>query len=89
LNDKDDRESKLSELRSSAALSTVGLTLALSIGVGIGGGLLLDRLFKTNWIVMVGAVLGIVAGFKQLFEAASRMNREEEKREAQDAEERR
>jgi ATP synthase protein I len=86
---KDDRQERLRELRSSASLSTVGLTLALSVGLGIGFGLLLDHVFKTNWIVIVGVLFGVIAGFKQLFDVVSRINRDEEAQKAREAGERR
>jgi F0F1-type ATP synthase assembly protein I len=73
-------------LRPAAMLATVGLTLALSVGVGIGLGLLLDHLFKTNWLVIVGALFGIAAGFKQLIQAVIRANREQEAADAEQQE---
>ena len=60
-------------------LSTVGLTLAISIGVGIGLGLLVDRWLHTKGIaVIIGALLGIAAGFKELIRAVVAANRDEE-----------
>lgn len=67
------------------SMTTIGLTLALSVGIGIGLGLLLDRHFKTNWIVIPGTLLGVAAGFKQLIDAVIRANADQE---AQEAEER-
>lgn len=62
-------------------LSTVGLTLALSIGIGIGAGVLVDRWLKTNGIaVVIGALLGVAAGFREMVSVVKKANREEEKR---------
>src|SRR5688572_23039441 len=65
-------------LRVMVTLSTVGLTMALSVVVGIGLGMLLDRWFHTSWLVIVFALIGTVAGFKQLFQTVMRFSREEE-----------
>ncbi len=55
-----------------ALLGTVGLTLGLSVAIGAGLGLLADRWLKTNGIaVIIGAVLGSIAGFRQLFKTVS------------------
>ena len=64
-----------------ALLSTIGLTLALSVGIGIGLGLLVDGWLKTKGLaVMIGAVLGIAAGFREMVTVVRRANRREEER---------
>jgi len=66
--------------RSSALLSTVGLTLALSIGLGVGLGVLADRHWKTDGkAVVIGSLLGIAAGFRELFRALAQAARDETK----------
>lgn len=68
-----------------AMLSTVGLTLALSIGIGIGLGVLIDRWLHTKGIaVIIGALLGVTAGFRELISVVRRANREEEARNRRD-----
>jgi ATP synthase protein I len=51
--------------------STIGLTLAASIFVGVGIGYLLDhKLFKGKtapWLTLIFLGFGIVAGFKNLY----------------------
>ena len=56
------------------AESMVQLALALPAGCVIGGfiGMLLDRHFHTDWIQVVGIVVGAVAGFVQIFTTASK-----------------
>lgn len=66
-------------LRTVADLATVGLTLAISVGLGTGIGYYLDQVFKTNWLVIVFTLLGVAAGFRQLVLAVIRANREEER----------
>ncbi len=64
-------------------LSTVGLTLAISVALGVGLGLLADRWLGTSWLVIVGALLGVAAGFKQLIQTVIRANEEQEAAEAE------
>jgi ATP synthase protein I len=52
-------------------LSGVGLTLVISTVLGLVGGYYLDRWLGTEpWLLLVGLLLGIVAGFVNLFRAA-------------------
>ncbi len=55
------------------AESMVQLALALPAGCLIGWfiGMLLDHHFHTEWIQIVGILLGAVAGFVQIFRTAS------------------
>jgi ATP synthase protein I len=56
------------------AESMIQLAIALPAGCTIGwlAGAALDKHFHTEWISMVGIVLGAVAGFIQIFRTASR-----------------
>jgi F0F1-type ATP synthase assembly protein I len=65
---------------------SVGIELILSMGIGYYLGHLLDRRFGTHWIALVGFLMGLYAGFRQIFIAAKRMQQdalreEEEERE--------
>ncbi len=74
-----DRESEFRALRTTALLSGIGLTLALSIGIGVGLGYLLDQWWKTHGVAVIGgALLGIVAGFKQMLRIVGDASRAEE-----------
>ena len=44
--------------------------------IGWFGGSLLDRWLHTDWIYVVGIVLGAVAGFVQIFRVASKYMRD-------------
>ena len=57
------------------AESMVQLALALPAGCVIGWflGMLLDRHFHTDWIQVVGILVGAVAGFVQIFTTASKV----------------
>lgn len=83
------RGRQVRDLASGAGLLTVGMTFALSIVLGVLLGLALDRWLKTNWIVMVGALIGIAAGFQQLFKAVAQATRHEERLEREEREGRR
>jgi ATP synthase protein I len=64
--------------RVAAGLSTVGLTLALSVAIGVGIGWLLDQWLHTRWLVIVFTIVGVMAGFKQLIQALIRFGREQD-----------
>ena len=76
-------------------LSTVGLTLALSIGIGILMGMWLDNWLQSRgvqtkgFMVILFTLFGIGAGFQQLIRTVIRANREQEAEDADDAAERR
>lgn len=56
------------------AESMVQLALALPAGCVIGWfiGMLLDKHFHTDWIQVVGIIVGAIAGFVQIFTTASK-----------------
>jgi ATP synthase protein I len=57
-------------LRQFGVLSGVGLTLVISTVLGLWGGYALDGWLGTRpWLMLVGLVLGIAAGFVNLFRA--------------------
>lgn len=57
-------------IRQVGVLSGVGLTLVISTVLGLYGGLALDRWLGTSpWLMLVGLLLGIAAGFVNLFRA--------------------
>jgi len=52
--------------------STVGIQFVLSIVVGFFMGYGLDKLFGTSFLKFVFLVMGIIAGFRELFRVAKR-----------------
>jgi ATP synthase protein I len=53
--------------RELAFFSSLGLSVALSIFIGLGIGVFLDRYFDTSpWLMLIFMVLGIAAGFATL-----------------------
>jgi F0F1-type ATP synthase assembly protein I len=85
---KPEREDRGREMRQTAMLSTVGLTLALSIGIGIGLGVLADRYWKTNGVaVVIGTLVGIAAGFRELLRAVLKSARDQEREDARKSDE--
>lgn len=79
------RSDRRSGWRMVAQLSTIGLTLAFAVAIGIGLGWWLDQRFKTNGIlVIVGALIGIGAGFRELIRGVIRASREQEEKDRQD-----
>jgi ATP synthase protein I len=54
-------------------LSAAGLELAISIALGAVGGLLLDNWLGTKpYLMLVGLVFGVIAGFRSLYRTARR-----------------
>jgi len=57
-------------------LSTVGLTLVVATVLGLAGGYYLDRWLGTSpWLTLIGLLLGIAAGFVNLFRSVKRAER--------------
>ncbi len=66
-----------------AMASTMGLSMVLATVLGLVFGYYLDRVFDTKpWLTMIFLILGIIAGFKNIFvimKRVQRMSRENEK----------
>ncbi|MDH4163208.1 MAG: AtpZ/AtpI family protein [Nitrospirota bacterium] len=61
-------------LRLVGSLSTVGIAMVASTVIGYFIGLYLDRFFSTSpWCTIIFLVLGIIAGFKNLFDQARKI----------------
>lgn len=55
-------------IRDLGYLSTVGMTMAISIGIGAVGGYYLDRWLGTRpWLFLLCLCIGIAAAFRNLF----------------------
>jgi len=59
-------------LRQLFEASTIGLQFVLSIVVGFFMGYGLDKLFGTTYLKFVFLVMGIIAGFRELFRMAKK-----------------
>ena len=58
-------------------LSSIGFALVIATVIGLVGGYYADRLLGTSpWLLLVGLVLGIAAGFVNLFRSVTRADRE-------------
>ena len=56
---------------------SIGVEMLASVLVGTFGGYGLDRLFHTKpWLMIVGFILGSVAGFRSLFRLLKEENKE-------------
>jgi ATP synthase protein I len=59
------------QLKAFARVGAVGIELALSTVIGMLGGQWLDRKLSTApYLTLVGLVLGVIAGFRSLLQAA-------------------
>ena len=55
--------------------SSIGINLVLSTFVGLAIGYGLDSLFHTSpWLTLIFLLLGIIAGFRELFRMAGRQD---------------
>ena len=60
------KETKRS-LRELAYYSSLGLSVSLSIFIGLAVGVYLDRRFETSpWCTLIFLILGIIAGFRNI-----------------------
>jgi ATP synthase protein I len=65
-----------SVLRQLARLSTIGVTLVAATAIGLAIGYGLDRVFGTSpWLTLTFTLLGIAAGFVNLFRDVGMMGR--------------
>jgi F0F1-type ATP synthase assembly protein I len=53
----------------------IGLAIPAATIAGLLLGTLLDRLFHTHWIYLVGLLLVVVAGFYDIIRAVQQMNK--------------
>lgn len=52
-------------------ISLAGLELGIAVGVGVVGGMYLDRRLDTSpWLMLVGVLLGVGSGFYNLYRLA-------------------
>lgn len=63
-------------MRDASPYLGLGMQLALTMGFFVAGGYFLDQwLGTTPWLLLAGAVLGIVAFFVQLFRVVTELNK--------------
>lgn len=61
-----EKETKRS-LRELAYYSSLGLSVSLSLFIGLAVGIYLDRRFETSpWCTLIFLMLGIIAGFRNI-----------------------
>ena len=74
---KDDKMVQITQL--GGAAGTMGLHIVSAIIVGLVFGYYLDEYFGTKpWLLMIFFLLGVVAGFKMVFEDFRKLQRREE-----------
>lgn len=71
---RDKKEKPLLDLMGD--VGTMGMHMVASTFVGMGIGWWLDKQFDTKpWLMVIFLVLGIVAGFKNMYDQATRMQK--------------
>lgn len=57
------------------ALSSLGIQIGFTVGLGIIGGVYLDRWLGTGpWLTILGLVAGVISGFTRLFQVGKELN---------------
>lgn len=70
------KDDQVSLWRQLAGLSSLGITLAASIAIGAGIGILLDRWLLTSpWFTILFFLFGVAAGFMNLLKDLKRWGR--------------
>jgi len=70
-------EDKGKILRQIASYSTLGLEMGLSVAVGAIIGYYLDKWLHTEpWLLIVFLIFGAIAGYRSLYRALTRLERE-------------
>ncbi len=65
---KEDTKKFLKELfQGGYQASTIGLVLVISIIIGGGIGYWLSTVFKSSIFIILGLIVGIIAGFRQVY----------------------
>jgi ATP synthase protein I len=71
-------ENKAKLIQQIASYSTLGLEMGLSVALGVGIGYYLDKWLHTEpWLLIVFLLLGVIAGFRSLYRAMKRLQKEE------------
>jgi ATP synthase protein I len=63
------------QLKAFARVGAVGIELALSVVVGLLGGMWLDKHFSTQpLLTLAGLILGVIAGFRSLYQTVRKQS---------------
>lgn len=63
------------QLKAFARVGAVGIELALSVVVGLLGGIWLDKHFSTKpLLTLAGLILGVIAGFRSLYQTVRKQS---------------
>ncbi|MDR2141952.1 MAG: AtpZ/AtpI family protein [Deltaproteobacteria bacterium] len=63
-----------------ATASSIGLALVIAIFLGAAGGWWLDNFLGTRpWCFVIGLLLGVVAGYRNVYVLAMRLEKSQEK----------
>jgi F0F1-type ATP synthase assembly protein I len=73
------QENQRRSLRNAWMASSIGWTLVISTAIGYGLGLLIKKFFHTgDTAVFICLLLGIAAGFVEMFRLAQQLSRDED-----------
>jgi ATP synthase protein I len=67
---------KPTKFMQAAQLASVGLEMGVAVAIGYGIGWWADKKLGTKpWLMLVGVLVGVAAGFKALYESAKTLSR--------------
>jgi len=73
------RENRRKWIRGAGLASTVGIVLVVCTVIGYAFGSWLDRVFGTEpWLMLLFTLMGIAAGFIEMFRIVLRISKEQE-----------
>jgi ATP synthase protein I len=79
-NSAPDKPPAYTQFRLLATASSIGFAVVIAIFLGLGLGLLLDRYLGTKpWFTIGGLLLGVAAGFRNLWVMAERIDKSQKK----------
>jgi ATP synthase protein I len=71
-------QAKTAQVRILATASSIGLAVVLAILIGLGVGMWADYKLGTKpWFMLAGLLCGIIAGFRNIFVLAKRLEKTE------------
>ena len=70
---QNDKKKEMGALGALSLTFSIGITLFVTLGLCVLGGMWLDRYFDTNpWLTVVGIILGVVSSFSSIYKQSKR-----------------
>jgi F0F1-type ATP synthase assembly protein I len=63
---RDEKKNRREMVKAFSMILQIGLAMMVCLGISIGAGYYLDKLFQTHWIVIVMMIIGIFASLRSM-----------------------